>query len=179
VVVLGVYEVIVDEFLRSQERFDVQVPPEMDPFLDEGALDGAYVLDIRFDALRSRAWMLFDCRGALQVVTGNTAVLVVNEVRSFSWADNDAPKPRRQRSVGVWRPSSANGNWAVHMGFESSSHLLITGSGGEFFVGDIPGGDDAPPDFMTATEEEMRAGLAGWSSEFRPINASFRDFKNR
>jgi hypothetical protein len=46
-------------------------------------------------------------------------------------------------------------------------------------VGDIPGGDNAPPDFMTATEEEMRAGLAGWSSEFRPINASFRDFKNR
>jgi hypothetical protein len=179
VVALGVYEVIVDEFLRSQGRFDVQVPPEMDPFLDKGALDEAYVLDIRFDAVRSRAWMLFDCRGALQVVTGNTAVLVVNEVQSFSWINDEAPRPRQQWSILEWWPSTVAGGWTVHMGLHSSSVLLITGSGGEFFVGDIPGGDDAPPDFMTATEEEMRAGLAGWSSEFRPINASFRDFKNR
>ena len=168
----------IDEFLRSQERFDIQVPPETDPFLNEGALDEAYVLDIRFDALRSRAWILFDCRGALQVVTGNTAVLVVNEVQSFSWINYEALKPRQQRSILTWRPSSVDGDWTLRVGFAPSSVLLIAGSGGEFFVGDIPGGDEPPPNFMTATEEEMRAGLAGWSSEFRPINAAFRDFKN-
>jgi hypothetical protein len=49
------------------------------------------------------------------------------------------------------------------------------GSGAEFYVGDVPGGDEAPPDFTSATDDEIRVGLAQWSSSFAPIRASFLD----
>jgi len=56
---------------------------------------------------------------------------------------------------------------------EPTTMVRAVGSAGEFSVGDVPGCDDAPPNFLTASDEEVRAGMQGWDSTFEPVHASF------
>lgn len=46
--------------------------------------------------------------------------------------------------------------------------FYVRGSSAEFFVGDVPGNDDAPPDFTADSDADIRAGLISWNSEFIP-----------
>ncbi|WP_152364015.1 hypothetical protein [Microlunatus speluncae] len=61
-----------------------------------GELAEAALLDVRLDATTSELWLLFDCRGALQIAEANTAVIAVNGVTAFSWE----AEPRHSRT---WR----------------------------------------------------------------------------
>jgi hypothetical protein len=45
----------------------------------------------------------------------------------------------------------------------------------EFFVGDIPGLPEAPPDFTEDDEETVAAGMPAWNAPFHPIWATFID----
>lgn len=122
----------------------------------------------------SAVWLLFYCRGALQIEMGNTAALVVRSVSSFQWS-GQSRGPRTWRAVVGWEPRVEAGGWILTAHLNPGGRLEIAGAGAEFYVGDVPGCDDAPPDFLDATDEELRTGLAGWSSEFKPVHASFLD----
>ncbi|HCO02150.1 MAG TPA: hypothetical protein DIT48_02060 [Actinobacteria bacterium] len=56
-----------------------------DALNQRGALDEAQLLDVRFLTVESSVSLLFDCRIALQIRQGNTAVLVVRGLRLFEW----------------------------------------------------------------------------------------------
>lgn len=160
-------------FLDDPARFDQKVSSEGNPFLDDGGLAEAGLLDVRLDWMRSRAWLLFDCKGALQIRAGNTAVLVVNRVSFFSLTTYTAPRKATYPTVLGWHPSVVGGRFTVDAGLLPETDLAIIGEGGEFFVGDVPGMDAAPPNLMTAGDDEITAGFANWSSEFLPIQARF------
>lgn len=163
---------IIEDLLVWPGRRSLAAVPEMDALADVDALLEAALLDIRFDATTSSVWLLFDCRGALHLEMGNAALVVVRGVTALQWQAD--PRPGRLwRAVMGWRPVTGAGMFSVTVDLSPASRLQVNGAGAEFYVGDIPGGDDAPPNFMTANDQEIRAGLASWTSDFEVVHASF------
>jgi hypothetical protein len=146
-------------------------PPELDVLTEPEALAEAQLIAVQLDAVRSELWLLFDTRIALQVRTGNTTVLVARGVRSFSWsADERRPGPTAWNVVS-WLPAVSDRGWSLRAGFVPDADLAVSAATAELWVGDVPGNDAGPPDFTSASDAEVRAGLASWTSPFTPVNA--------
>lgn len=117
--------------------------------------------------------LLFDCRGALQVDEGNTAVVVVHGLSHLAWTAEPAPRGRMNRAVELWTPASRSEAFTLTAALWRAGTLELRGRAAEFFLGDVPGCDDPPPNFVVDDEATVRAGLASWSSPFHPSSASF------
>ncbi|MEU6155675.1 hypothetical protein ABZ816_37390 [Actinosynnema sp. NPDC047251] len=65
--------------------------------------------------------------------------------------------------------------WTFQLDLLRSGELFVSGVSAEFWVGDVPGCDEAPPDFCTDPEATIRAALASWNSPFEPVHARFLD----
>ena len=165
---------MISEFLTSRRRLDGADAPEMDALTEAGALDEAALLDVRINTVDSSAWLLFDCKGALQVRAGNTAIVVLKLIRTLEWTCSE-PSSRGWQYVLGWQPASEEGVLGVSFLTGDTGAFRATCAAGEFYVGDVRGGDEAPPNFMSATDQEIREGLAKWSSLFTPVRASFLD----
>lgn len=145
--------------------------PETDALTEEDALAEAALIDFRMTAITSDLWLLFDCRGALQLADGNAAVVVVKNVTRLVW-EAEERGGAIWRAVMRWSPNVESAGLTIIVEAEPGGRLEVTGKGGEYFVGNVPGGDDPPPDFTTSTPAEIRAGMADWSSEFNVVGAS-------
>ncbi|MFB6720592.1 hypothetical protein ACFCV3_10545 [Kribbella sp. NPDC056345] len=124
--------------------------------------------------MRGRAGLLFDLRGALQIQAANAALVIVAGLSSVSWSGI----PRGDRtawSVVDWRPESARESWQAVVGFVPDAELTVLGTGAAFYVGNIPGGDAPPPDYLTASDDELRAGSPLWSSTVDLVAAMFTE----
>lgn len=163
---------IIEELLAWPERRSLAAMPEADALAEPDALLEAALLDVKMDASTSSVWLLFDCRGALQLEMGNTAVVVVHGVTDLQWR-TESRAQRRWRAVMGWQPAATGEGFSCAADLTSGSRLQVAGSAAEFYVGDIPGGDAPPPDFTSASDAEIRAGLASWTSEFEVVHASF------
>ncbi|WP_375431493.1 hypothetical protein [uncultured Friedmanniella sp.] len=161
------------DLLIEPSRFDCALPVEMDALTETGTLLEAALLSASLDPTTGDARLLFDCRGALQLRNGNTAVVVVKNVSEFRWHAS----PRRGstwHAVMSWIPSPHPAGLAITAGLTPDADLQIVGLAGEFYVGNILGGDKPPPDFTSSTPAEIRRGLASWTSEIDVVGASFR-----
>jgi hypothetical protein len=163
----------IEEFLQDDARHGVPVQPEADPFRQLDALQESALVDIRMNFVESTVWILLDCRGSLHVPEANTAVLVLLGVNHASW-QLPATGTLAWQTVIDWKVSDVDGGIELFIGLLAGGDVVVRAAGGEYFVGDVPGGDDAPPDFTTSTHAQVRAGMPGWSSEFSPRGASFR-----
>ncbi|GAA1194237.1 hypothetical protein LY12_001319 [Prauserella alba] len=72
-----------------------------------------------------------------------------------------------------WCPGNSGAGFSCTAELTSGTSLQAAGSGAEFYVGDIAGGDVSPPDFTAATDAEIRSGLPSWGSEIEVVHASF------
>ena len=165
---------IIEDLLSWSQRRTLAAAPESDALVEPDALLEAALVDVRLDATVSSVWLLFDCRGAVHLQAGNTAVVVVRGVTSLLWHVDSGPG-RTWHAVMGWRPSLVAGVFSCDVELAPEARLQVSGTAAEFFVGDIPGGDDPPPNFVSATDEEIRAGMAHWTSEFEVVHASFAD----
>lgn len=163
---------IIEDLLIWPERWSLAATPEADALTEPDALLEAALIDVKLDATTSSAWLLFDCRGAVQLELGNTAVVVIHGVTDMQWRALPR-KGRAWRAVMGWRPVALGTGFSCVAEFTSGCSLRVVGAAAEFFVGDIPGGDAPPPDFTSATDAETRARLASWRSEFEVVHASF------
>lgn len=73
------------EFLESEDRLTIDMRPEVDGLFEPDAPQEAVVVDLRMNVCESTAWVLLDCRGALNVPEGNTAVVVLPGAYTASW----------------------------------------------------------------------------------------------
>lgn len=162
----------IEDLLVWPSRRSLAAEPEADPLRQADALLEAALLDIRFNAATSSLWLLFDCRGAVQLEMGNTAVVVIHQVSSVQW-DADPRSGKTWRAVMGWRPLSTAGAFSCTADLYPESRLHAVGGAAESYVGNIPGGDEPPPDFVTASDQEIRTGLAQWRSDFEVVHASF------
>lgn len=144
--------------------------PEVDVFRDRDALREAALLDIRADILSASAWFLFDLKGALHLRSGNTAVMVLRGVEELRLI-RILRRERRWYPVISWcpRPRCASG-CLLEFSMLQDSDVTAVFQRGECYIGNVPGADEAPPDYTdTALDDHaIRSGLQGWNSRFIP-----------
>jgi hypothetical protein len=167
--------ITLEELLSSDlqlRRFASQ--PEMDPLTEDDALQEAQLLDLRLDALRSTVGLLFELRVALQLREANTGVLVAHGVRNISWSASPRPTARTAWNVISSTPQHSDNLFGLNLQCWPEGRLELTAESAAFFVGDVAGIGEAPPDYG-GDEFATQAGLAGWRSAFRPLHAVFLD----
>jgi hypothetical protein len=169
----GLRTVRIAELLQDPGRRELAASPEADALTEPDALQEAYLVGVHVHAVLGQAWLLFDCRGALQIEMGNTAIVAVHGLRSFTWTAEPRGLNRTQWTVVSWVPNAVGSVWQVTAGMTPSAQLTVSGDAAEFYVGNIPGGDEPPPDFGEASDGEIRSRLVEISSEFSPVHASF------
>lgn len=162
----------IDGLLATANRGQLCPAPESDALAEDDALVEAALLEVRLDQVRSDAWLLLDCRGALQIENANTAVVIVRGVTECSWR-SVGRGARTWRSVMSWRPDVSDRWFRIVAAVEPDGDLSVTGISAEFYLGNTRGGDEPPPDFAAASESEMSGGLASWASEIEVVGASF------
>lgn len=167
----------IEDYLYSQERIQARGAPDADALRQFDALVDAALLDVKLDTTVMSLWLLFDCRGTLNMEDGNTAVLAVQNVTEFQWSAEPL-STRRWRSIADWNPVTTAEYFSceariLNVRDSLGDRLWMSGNFAEFHVGNIPGGDEAPPDFGSDSDVTIRARLASWQSEFTPIHASF------
>jgi hypothetical protein len=148
--------------------------PEADPLTENGALQEAQLLDVRFDALRGTVGLLFELRLALQLREGNTGVLIARGVRQLSWAAEQRSTLRTAWTVGGSIPRNEDRLFSLELGLWPNAQLALVAESAAFFAGDVPGLDRIP-DYADDDEVTVRSQLAGWHSEFVPVHAVFLD----
>lgn len=166
----------IQEMLDDSARRQFAAQPEADALVEADALQEAQLLDMHVDVLRSTAYLLFDCRGALQIEMGNTAIIVARSLERISWTGSPRG-PLTAWSVVSWEPRPEPGTWALSAALSPLARLELSAATAEFYVGDVPGCDGAPPDFTEADDETVRNGIASWKSAFEPIHATFLDLQ--
>jgi hypothetical protein len=135
---------IIDDLLVWGDRRSLTASPEMDALSEPDTLLDATLLDvdIKLGATMSVVCLVFDCRGAVQLEIGNTAVVAVHEITSIRWR----AEPSRSRmwlAVTAWRPTVSGGQLSIDADLSSGARLHVVGTAAEFYVGDIPGRDES------------------------------------
>jgi len=148
--------------------------PEMDPLTEDDALQEAQLLDVRFDALRATAGLLFELRTALQLREANTGVLIARGVRTLSWSSDPRSTERTAWTVGGSVTRNIDRLFGLELGLWPGAQLVVVAESAAFFAGDVPGLDRIP-DYGSDDDATIRANLAGWRSEFMPVHAVFLD----
>ena len=145
--------------------------PEMDPLTEDDALQEAQLLDVRFDALRSTAGLLFELRTALQLREANTGVLIVRGVRTLTWSSCPRDTERTAWTVGGSVVTSTDWWFGLELGLwpAPGAQLSVTAESAAFLVGDVPGLDRIP-DYLEDDECTVRDQLASWQSQFEPVS---------
>jgi hypothetical protein len=159
-----------DPYLRH-----VAAKPEMDPLTEEDVLQEAQLLDVRFDTLRSTVGLLFELRTALQLREANTGVLIARGVRQLFWTAEPRSTSRTAWAVGGSIPRIEDRLFGLTLGMWPGAQLELRAESAAFFVGDVPGLDEAPPNYGAYDEATVHTQLAGWHSDFTPVHAIFLD----
>lgn len=166
----------IDDLLLPDRALRVYVPlPDMDPLTEEDALQEAQVVGVRFDALAMVAGILFELRQALQLREANTGVLVAHGVRELAWAG-----PGRDTALTAWSVGSSVPRvedrffgLSLVMWPHPGARLSLTAESAAFFVGDVPGFPEAPPDYTVRDRGALGHEVACWDSPFEPVSAVF------
>jgi hypothetical protein len=169
--------ITIEDLLRPDRRWrEFASQPEMDPLTEDDALQEAQLLDVRFDALRCSAGLLFELRGALQLREANTGVLVAHGVQELSWTGAKRTTARTAWTVGGSVISNIDQLFGLEFGMwpAPGAQLRLRAESAAFFLGDVPGLERIP-DYVSDDEATVRANLASWHSQFVPVHAVFLD----
>jgi hypothetical protein len=175
-VALGVViAMIAADLFYDPKRRSYASMPEADALTERGALQEAALVGLRFDSITSSVGLLFDLRGAIQLRDELVAVLIARGVTRLEWV-NDHRRPGR-----IWHavtgsiPDNQSGRFSLLLGFAPDAELRLEADAAEFFVGDMPGMDQAPPNFVEDDEDTIRLGMPSWAATFTPNAATFLD----
>lgn len=163
------------DLLDDPDRRSYAAMPEMDALTEEGALQEAALVDVRFDAITRTVAMIFDLRGALQLREGTVAVVIGREVECLEWISHHGKPGPTWHAVTGSKPDNDAGTFGLHLGLAPDAELRLDAKAGEFYVGEMAGLEEAPPDFIEDDIEAIRAGMPRWDAVFTPAFATFLD----
>jgi hypothetical protein len=171
--------VTIEALLRDVGRRRFGVQPEADPLTEIDALQEADLVEVRIDVASSLVAVLFDLRQALQFRDVNTGVIVARGIDSVSWSGEGPQRlARLAHPVMASLPDHRDGRVGLIVECLRGARLAVTATSAEFFVGNVAGLPDAPPDFIDDDEVTIAAGMPTWSSLFTPVAATFLDPEN-
>lgn len=169
--------ITIEDLLLPDPRWrDYASMPEMNPLTEDDALQEAQLLDVRFDALRSTAGLLFELRTALQLREANTGVLILRGVQTLAWNASQRETERTAWTVDGSVVTTKDRLFGLELGLwpAPGAQMTLSAQGAAFLAGDVPGLDRVP-DYLEDDEVTIRAQLASWQSEFEPLRAVFLD----
>ena len=143
---------------------------EVNPLTEEDALQEVQLLDVRFDAVHSSVGLLLELRNALQIRTANTGLLVAREVTRLIWSAVPRITLRTAWSIIGSSPRYESRLFDLRLTMFPSARLDLTAGSASFYVGDVQGIGEAPPDYGE-DEEVVKMGLPGWDSSLSTIRA--------
>lgn len=151
-------------------------PPEMNPLVENGALLEGQLLDVRVEALTWTVAVLVDMRLGLQIVTANTALLVVRGVTDFSWQVSGR-RPGRMTAFSIIDSTIAfhDDELSLDLATSPDAALTVVGRSAEFYAGDITGGWEAPPNYTDPGVPRSHPGLAQWTTPLTLLHATRTD----
>lgn len=167
--------ITVEDLLAAPGLRQYAAKPEMDPLTEADALQEAQLLDVRFDALRSTIGLLFELRVALQLREASTGVLVAHGVQEFRWSAKRRSTGRTAWNIIGSTPHHEDQVFRLSLLIWPEAQLKLSATSAAFYMGDVPGLDEIPPDYSDNDEAAIRSGLAGWRSAFSPVYAVFLD----
>ncbi|WP_077490694.1 hypothetical protein [Sinomonas mesophila] len=149
--------------------------PEMDPLTEADALQEAQLLDVGFDALASVVGLMFELRTALQLREANTGVLIARGIRELAWSGPGRDTALMAWAVGSSHPQVMDGLFGLRLVMwpHPGAQLSLTAESAAFFVGDVPGLSEAPPDYTDLDRTTLGQQVAGWESPFEVVSAAF------
>lgn len=164
--------ITVEDLLWIPGRVPGIPAPEMDPLVEHDALQEAQLLDLRIHALSSTAGLLFELRTALQFQHGNAALLVVHGLLNSRWRAVGRSGGRTAWTVVGSAMRTGSGLLEMDVALSPDSSVTIRGTSADFYVLDVSGIGEVPPDYCSGTESDIRSGLPGWGSSFSLLQAS-------
>jgi hypothetical protein len=165
---------IVSDFLSLHSEFRrFAVQPEMDALSEADALQECQLLDVRFNAVAGQLGLLFELRNALQLRGGNTGLIVASGVDSFGWEAEQQRTALIARTVFGSEPVKSGNDFRLSLGLWRNASLVFQAKEAAFFVGNVQGLPEAPPDYSDADYSEVQAFLPSWDSQFVPVHATF------
>ena len=164
---------LIEELLQDGSRVSIR-EPEMDPLREVDALQEAQLLDARVWPLTSTAGLLFELRTALQFDEGNAALLVVRGLRDFQWKASSVPSILSALTVVSSTPGMEDDLFGLRLGFFPDAMSNVRGLGGEFYVLNVLGIGEAPPDYSGGDEKLVQSALPNWASRCSLFQASKR-----
>ncbi|WP_171172487.1 hypothetical protein [Streptomyces sp. I05A-00742] len=145
---------------------------EVDPLREADALQEAQLLDSRVCHLTSTAALLFEMRTSLQFEVGNSALLVVRGLRSFDWTSPKQQVPLAALTVVSSVTEQSGEPLRARFEFFPEARLVVAGDLAEFYVLEVQGIGEVPPDYSSVDLEKVQGALPSWSSACRLLQAS-------
>jgi hypothetical protein len=144
-----------------------------DPLREDDALQEAQLVAVHIDAVRSRGALLFDLRNALQLRSGNAAVLVLRGIRVFRWSCAFRPSDRTAWNVVSSEPRTEGGIFELQLAFVPNAELHIdVDTSGHFYELLMTALPDKPPDYTIDDDPTIDAGIPQWDTTLEVISAS-------
>jgi hypothetical protein len=165
--------ITVEDLIWTPSRMPGTPGPDMDPLVENDALQESQLLELRIYALSSTVGLLFELRTALQFEYGNAAVLVVRGLQRSNWRAIQRGVGKTAWSVVGSEMSAGSGLLNLNVTLSPSSSIEILGTSAEFYVLDVPEIGEVPPDYCSDGEARIRSGLPGWGSSFSLLQASY------
>lgn len=148
---------------RSPSPDLAPAPLDADPFTDESALEEAQVLDVRFDAVNGIVGVLLEMRLAGMYDEGNAALLTARGVESLT-VSADVVGHRLVREVSAVVTERVAGRVRLGLHVTASSALSVVADEVDFWLLEVDGIGEAPPDYGDPDESAVQAGLPQWTS---------------
>ncbi|MFF5945967.1 hypothetical protein ACFY86_12510 [Streptomyces misionensis] len=139
---------------------------------ENDTLQEAQLLDSRVCQLTSTAALLFELRTSLQFDVGNAALLVVRGLSYFEWKSSTAQVPLMALTVVSSLPDRAADSFCERFDLFPNAQLNLAGTQAEFYVLEVDGISDIPPDYSGMTRERIAQELPSWSSMCNPLQVS-------
>ncbi|MEU6589337.1 hypothetical protein ABZ923_08900 [Streptomyces sp. NPDC046881] len=142
------------------------------PLREADALQESQLLESRVCQLTGTVALLFDLRTSLQFDIGNAALLVVRGVSSFGWSSSAVQVPLAAMTVVSQLPARSPGSFRTRFGFFPDAQLDVAGAQAEFYVLEVDGISDVPPDYTAMSQEHIARELPAWHSRCDPLQVA-------
>jgi hypothetical protein len=113
-------------------------------------------------------------KGSLYFDDGNVGLVLAEGVRRASWTSVPQPGDRYAWTILGSSCVETDGGLHLNLACMPDGDADVVARQLTFVVGDMPGMDEAPPDYTEASDEELWAGNPTWDKPFTPLAVARR-----
>lgn len=125
------------------------------------------------DIAAGEAGVIFDLKGSLHFDDSNVAVLWADGVESASWSGSREAFSLKFQAFPVGASAltrTISGLWRMWVGAISGQELVVEAQVISIWLGNVDGGNDAPPDYIDDSADYIQSRLYQWDTVASPLS---------